>query len=304
MICMISPIEQRAEHSRTLSQQTDSSYTTSYSILPLAQLVPSTECSMSTPIRTSVLLPNYILQCVRDDCNPPRIDPELFLSKATNSNILDMIFAFYPHLEFDENAKDNYYILSKIFKDMVATQLHKVVVPSNRKPQNYFQASLRTPICGPQNFRTTIKCADDITPGRIIMFNSCALSYLRSGQYRLAAENLHIFVETYKYLTEDEIHEIHSTQEEAEGTLQSHVSFLQDAHQSIEALHIRLRDPDLSAECRQDMEVELKAARRTLESRRTMFDRAIQDVGFLAALKRHHRDKAAIDVDPMENSTD
>ena len=54
-----------------------------------------------------IYLPTYILDFINNNKDIPSIDPQLILSTATNTQILEIILAFYPHFEFDNAAKED-----------------------------------------------------------------------------------------------------------------------------------------------------------------------------------------------------
>lgn len=249
---------------------------------------------MSTPMQMSVFLPNYMLQFVCDGSDPPKIDTELFTSQASCSQLLDIILAFYPQFQFDEKVKEDCQLLVKTFCSMISAQLtNNVLIPLDVKPQHsYFKASFRSPIFSNQEIQKIIKSEADIDNTRIIRFSCSATHYLRSGQFQLAAKNLEEFTQTYKYLNKDEISEIYATEDEAQDTLHSYVASLREAHdQAIAAITLQLCDTNPLANHSPGLEVQLRTAVITLEARQKMFNRAIEDVGFIPALAEYHEAK-------------
>ncbi|EGG02027.1 uncharacterized protein MELLADRAFT_91597 [Melampsora larici-populina 98AG31] len=156
---------------------------------------------------------------------------------------------------------------------MVAGRLSNVVMQFNHTPPNYVHALSSAPSFGPEEAQTTTTSTIDTTADRITMFNSYGLLHLRSGQYRLAAENLDLFVKMYNFLNAEEISAIATAQMEARETLRRNTSLLGQAHQAIEQIQLLLREPKFSSEARLDLDVQLKIA---------------IDVGFLAALENYH----------------
>lgn len=236
----------------------------------------------------SIYLPTNILDFIINE-DIPRIDPQLILSKATNSQILEIILAFYPHFEFDEAAKEDQELLRKIFIEMVERRLSRVQLPLGLNPAHYFRTTLDYPMFGPQDSTTTVSRGANIIASRISMFNSLCLTYLRNGQYRIAGENLVHFVKIYKHLNKDEISDIENTEDEATETLQDRVLSLQEAHQTIEGIILLLSESETSQGDRQDLQLRLEAATTIVQSRQKMFESAVKDTAFIVELGNYHR---------------
>ena len=241
---------------------------------------------MSTSIQSTVFLPDYILECVVDK-STPRIDTELFLTKASANNLLEMIVAFYPHLNFTSTAKEDCELLRNIFNEMVAPRLSNVIIPSQHTTK-YIEASLMTPTWGPQGSSKTINSSADINYTRTEVFNRDALTYLKIGQYRLAAENLNKFTNTYTYLNIDEVNELWGAENDAEEALHNISCNLKECHQKIESTQLLLRSK-LSPSEREELEEKLKCAILDLNSHRRTFTNAIQNIGFISELASHHQ---------------
>ncbi|KAH9811081.1 hypothetical protein DFH28DRAFT_881771 [Melampsora americana] len=241
---------------------------------------------MSTSFQSTVFLPDYILECVVDQ-STPKIDTELFLSKASANNLIEMIVAFYPHLNFTSTAKEDRELLRKIFIEMVAPRLSNVIIPLQHTTK-YIEASLMTPTWGPQGSSRTINSSADINHTRTEVFNLDALTYLKIGQYRLAAKNLNKFTETYKFLNVGEVNELWGAENDAEDALHEIGCNLKECHRKIESTQLLLRS-ELSASERKELEEKLKCAILDLNSHRRTFTNAIQNTAFISALASHHQ---------------
>lgn len=240
-------------------------------------------------IQTYVFLPDYILEYVVGD-NEPRIDPDHFITKATPSQIVEVILCFYPNLQFTENARHDHELLLKMFIEMVAPRLPNLVSPFNHE-KNYLQALFKAPIytCSPST-KWIDTCAD-IDTKRNWDFEAYVLQNFKIGKYRLGAEGLDShFLRNYKFLNKSEIDEIMHVETEATEALQETFHLLQDSYEVIESIHFRLRQPKLSRAEREDIEENLQRANASLRSRQDMFNATIQDVGFIATFLKHHRD--------------
>ncbi|EGG11035.1 uncharacterized protein MELLADRAFT_92471 [Melampsora larici-populina 98AG31] len=242
---------------------------------------------MSNPIQFCVFLPSYLLRYVVDGIRPS-IDPELFLRTAATTEILETILAFYPHFRFTPNAQQDRDLLQKMFIGMVAPRLSNIIIPTQRVP-NYTQASSPTPISESPEFTTTVDSVDDIDVNRMAMFNNFCLTYLKNGQYRLAAEYLNRFLDTYEFLNQEEINVIMEAQAGAEEAFHDSSCYLQDCHQSIEGIQLQLRQNNLSPTERQVLEERQKTMIISLRSNQRLFSNSIQDVGFVAALAEYHK---------------
>lgn len=97
---------------------------------------------MSLPVEHCIFLPRYLLEYTTVDNLSSGIDSEAFLSKATPTQLVEKIFAFHPHFEFTENAKENHELLCLVFLKMVASRLSNVV--NIKSDTNYLQAPLRS----------------------------------------------------------------------------------------------------------------------------------------------------------------
>ncbi|EGG00407.1 uncharacterized protein MELLADRAFT_93241 [Melampsora larici-populina 98AG31] len=241
-----------------------------------------------------VYLPNYMLEYVVGETNP-RIDVDLFLSKATPNQIVEVISAFHPRLRLTRNAEEDHELLLKLFIEKVAPRLSRLISSLNGN-KNYIQGLFACPVYKPDQLTSRwINSSADYDPKRIDMFDTGTLMHLRSGKYRLAAESLQHFIESYTFLNQAEIDEIIGAQTDAEDTLHDTSIFLERSVESIKSIHLQLRLPTLSRTERGDLEEELKCAKASLRSRQGMFNAAIEDVGFLRALAKHH--------DPPKTST-
>ncbi|EGG07284.1 uncharacterized protein MELLADRAFT_85653 [Melampsora larici-populina 98AG31] len=242
---------------------------------------------MSSQIQFCVFLPSYLLQYVVDGIRPS-IDAELFLRTAATTKILETILAFYPHFRFAPNAQQDRDLLQKMFVGMVAPRLSNIIIPTQRVP-NYTQAPSSTPMCEVPRSTTTVDSVDDIDVNRMALFNNFCLTYLKNGQYRLAAEHLNRFLDTYEFLTQEEINVIMEAQAGAEEALHDSSCYLQDCHQSIKGIQLRLRESDLPPTKRQVLEERQKTLIISLRSNQRLFSNSIQDVGFVAALADYHK---------------
>ncbi|EGG03943.1 uncharacterized protein MELLADRAFT_89762 [Melampsora larici-populina 98AG31] len=249
--------------------------------------------STTTPTQNHIFLPNYILEYVVEDQDNPRLDPNLFLSKASTSQIVEVIMSFYPHLRFTENARQDHELILKVFVEMVAPRLSNIIIPFNRNT-DYLQAMLRTPIHQLQPLARSVNSSADIDTRRIERFEVFCLPNLKTGRYRLAADDLKNFVKDYKHLQQVEIDEIVFLQDDAQDLIHDVTSNLQRTHDSIEIIQLQLRNPNLSPTERQDLEERSKSANPLLISHQRAFDDAIKDAALLHALARYHiniRDK-------------
>ena len=241
---------------------------------------------MSTSAQPTVFLPDYILECVVDK-STPKIDTKLFLSRASSNNLLEMIVAFYPHFKVTPTAKADHELLRSIFIEMVAPRLSNVILPL-QDTTNYIEASLSNLRMGPQDYSRTITSSADIDQRRIEMFNRYGLTYLKIGQYRLAAENLNKFNETYKFLNIDEVNELWGAENDAEEALHDIGCNLKECHRKIKSAQLLLRS-HLSPSERKDLEEKLQCAIQDLKSHQRTFTNAIQNTGFISALASHHQ---------------
>ncbi|EGG12878.1 uncharacterized protein MELLADRAFT_87205 [Melampsora larici-populina 98AG31] len=244
--------------------------------------------SSTSPIQSHIFLPTYLLESVVDG-NPYKIDPDLFLSKATTPQLLEVIHAFHPHFSFIDTAQEDRELLKRVFRSMVAFRLSRIPIFNLQPEPHYFNVQLPHMIWGPQDSRTTLTTDTVLNPDRIHDFNTFVLGYLRSGQYRLAAEKMVNFVQTHQYLNEDEISEIQDTGEDIESNVQDLTSSLGEAHKSLEGINFSLSDPGLLLRDREKLEMQLQSAIVLVKSRQSILDHAIQDSGFVAALIDHYQ---------------
>ncbi|EGG05596.1 uncharacterized protein MELLADRAFT_87862 [Melampsora larici-populina 98AG31] len=243
----------------------------------------------SNEFRSYVFLPEYILEYVVGE-NNPRIDPDLFITKATPSQIVEVILAFHPHLQFTENACNNHELLLKVFIEMIAPCLSRLVTSFNHN-QNYVQALCRAPIYIPAESTRVINSSVDLDTKRIGDFNLWGLTNFKNGKYRLASKQLNAyFLNTYKYLNKEELDELKSSETNAIKALHETLHHLQDSHVSIKSIQLRLCQPKLSRTKREDLEEQLKCAKASSRSRQDMFNMGVQDIGFVTAFLKHHRD--------------
>lgn len=234
-----------------------------------------------------VYLPNYMLEYVVGETNP-RIDADLFLSKATPAQIVEVISSFHPRLRLTRNAQEDHELLLKLFIEKVAPRLSRLISSLNGD-KNYIQGVFECPIYTPDQLNSRwINSSADYDPKRIDMFDTGTLMHLRSGKYCLAAESLQHFLESYTYLNQAEVDEIIGAQTDAEDALHATSIFLERSAESIKSIHLQLRLPTLSRTERGDLEDELKCAKASLRSHQGIFNTAIEDVGFLRALAKHH----------------
>lgn len=258
--------------------------------------------SSTAPIQSHIFLPTYLLESVVDE-NPSKIDPDIFLSKATTSQLLEVIHAFYPHFTFVDTAREDHELLKRVFCSMVASRLSRIHILTLQPEPHYFNVQLPHMIWGPQDSRTTVTTDTVLNPDRIKDFNSFVLAYLRSGQYRVAAEKLVDFVQTHQYLNHDEISEIQDTREEIEETVQDLVSSLGKAHESLERINFLLTNSNTSLQDRKNLDMQLQSAIVLIKSRQSMLDRAIQDAGFVAALVDRYKELLAKHHEPRPLSS-
>lgn len=240
-------------------------------------------------IQSYVFLPNYILDYVVGDDNP-RIDPDLFITKANPSQIVEVILSFYPHLQFTENARHNHELLLKIFIEMVAPRLSNLVSSFNNE-KSYVQALFKAPIYIPSQSTRWVNSSADIDTKQIGDFEAYGLLNFKSGNYRFAAEQLNLnFLQKYKFLKKEEIDEIMHVQTEANEALHETLHLVRDSHKLIESIQRRLRQPKLSRTEREDFEDQLQSANISLKSRQEMMNTTAKDVGFINAFIKHHTD--------------
>lgn len=240
---------------------------------------------MSTS-ESCVFLPSYVLDSVDDQSS--KLDPDIFLSRATSTQLLETILAFYPHFTFTKKAQDDHELLRNIFLEMVAPHFNNLSIPSQSKTK-YVQAPLlRFPSCLVQEHPKTVDSSSDINLERTTMFNIYGLSNLKCGHYRHAAEGLKTFMKTYLFLNEDEVSAIAMAKVCADDNLNDSVSYLAHTHESIESIQLHLSHSEISSTKRNDLENQLKSAITVLRCRQKTFDRAVQDVGFLSALTEYH----------------
>ncbi|KAH9809644.1 hypothetical protein DFH28DRAFT_1133005 [Melampsora americana] len=244
---------------------------------------------MSTPTQFHMFLPNYILEYVVCDETSSKIDPDLFLSKATTSQIVEVIVSFYPHLRFTEDAQQDHELILKIFVEMIAPRLSNVIIPLNHTT-DYLQAALHNPLHDAQPLIRWVTCSADIDTKRIQHFEMFCLANLKNRLYRLAAEDIEQFVKTYKYLNEAEVNEILNIQDDADEALNNATSYLRGSHESIESIQLLLRNPNLSPADRQHLDERLRCTNALLVSHQKMFDGAILDVAFVQALGKYHKE--------------
>ncbi|KAH9808453.1 hypothetical protein DFH28DRAFT_909529 [Melampsora americana] len=238
---------------------------------------------------TSIFLPDFILEYVVGEDNP-RIDPDLFITKATPSQIMEVISAFYPHLQFTENARNDHELLLKVFIELIAPCLAQIV-PSLNRQKNYVRALCGNPIYIPAEFTRWVNSSADLDTKRIGDFNTYGLMNFKNGKYQLASKQLNMyFLTNYKFLQKEEIDTLATIETEATEALHETLHHLQDSHASIESIQFRLRQPNLSRTEREDLEEELKCTNASLRSRQEMFNTGLRDVGFLTAFLKHHRD--------------
>ncbi|EGG04626.1 uncharacterized protein MELLADRAFT_88691 [Melampsora larici-populina 98AG31] len=242
---------------------------------------------MYIQVETHIYLPTYILEYVVDG----RVDPDMFLSKATPARFLEVILAFYPHFDFTQDAREDDELLRKIFIEMVALRLSNVVMPLDVHT-GYFQAPFNTPVLSePQQSSKRVNSSADIDVSRTDMFNSNCLAYLRVGQYRHAAENITCFTNTYTFLNQDEILEISNACGDAEDNLHDTLSHLKGAYHVIDRIQLLSRQPDITPTEASNLDHRLKVAITGLRLNQQMFDSAVRDVGFLLALVEHHENR-------------
>ncbi|EGG04273.1 uncharacterized protein MELLADRAFT_89501 [Melampsora larici-populina 98AG31] len=244
---------------------------------------------MSTPLQFHIFLPSYILGYIVDNQTKPRIDSDLFLSKATTSQIVEVILSFYPYFRFTQNAQEDHELLLKIFIEMVAPRLNNITIPLGRKT-DYVQAELGYPIHDAQPSIRWINSSADIDAKRIESFNNHCLVNLKNGQYRLAAENLREFVKKYKYLNHNEIDEIIGAQDDINETFHEVGGNLRDAQTSIEIIQLRLLELDLSPTSVQGLEGQLRLAKISFKSLQKTFEVVTQDFGLIQALCDYHKE--------------
>ncbi|EGG08662.1 uncharacterized protein MELLADRAFT_84673 [Melampsora larici-populina 98AG31] len=255
--------------------------------------------SYGSYVHSSVFLPEYILESVIDGhSNTPRIDPESFLSKATPKKLLEVILAFFPHFKFTQNAQEDHELLRMIFVEMVAPRLRNLQLPS---PTNikYIKAPLIRETFGPrQDPRCVDSAADlDLDHERKRLFDIYCLPHLKNSQYRQAVEGLDKFIKTYKFLTQHELDSVHFAQEEAQESLDDHLSYLTEIHKKVERLHLQLRDGTFGVPSYSNQDKvfydRLQIDLTTLRNRQILFTTSLQDLGLISALAEHHKDLLA-----------
>lgn len=238
-------------------------------------------------IQSHVFLPEYLLESVVSG-DPFNIDPNLFLSKATTSQLLEVIHAFHPHFIFDEAARENHEVLKRVFLAMVAPRLRAIPILNLQPAPHYFKFKLKHIIWGLQDSRTTVKTDTVLDPDRIDYFNTHILRYLRNAQYGVAAEKLVEFVHTYQYLNEDEIYELRDAKEDTAETVQECVSSLEQACQSLTGIQFHLLNT-VSPKERKDLEMRHQSNIALVKSRISMVERAVRDMGSVSELVEHYQ---------------
>ncbi|EGG00660.1 uncharacterized protein MELLADRAFT_73148 [Melampsora larici-populina 98AG31] len=253
---------------------------------------------MSCPIQYHIFLPSYILKYVVHEPRP-MIDPDLFLSKATPSQILEVILSFYPYFRFTQNAREDHELLLKIFVEMIAPRLNNIVIPENR-PTDYLQAELRHPTNEIQPTIRWVNSSADIDAKRIDYFNDQCLLNIKNGHFRLAALDLERFVNKYTYLNHAEIDQIVQAQDDADEGFHEAACNLRSAHESIDRIQLLLCEPNLLSTSVQELEEQLICAKTSLISYKNAFEVVAQDCAFVHALVNHHKkilDKHRTDQD-------
>ncbi|EGG02886.1 uncharacterized protein MELLADRAFT_90482 [Melampsora larici-populina 98AG31] len=243
---------------------------------------------MSTPVQFHIFLPSYILQYVVNEPRP-RIDSDLFLSKATTSQIVEVILSFYPYFRFTQNAQEDHELLLKIFVEMIAPRLYYILIHVGPNT-DYIQAQLSHPISIIQPSIRWVNSSADIDAGRIDHFNEFCLPNLKNGQYRLAAEAIKEFARKFEYLNHNEIGEILSTHDDALENYHELGGNLQVAYKSIEKINLQLLEPNLSLTSFQDLENKFKLANTSLKSHQDAMEVATKDAALLHALASYHKE--------------
>ncbi|KAH9817078.1 hypothetical protein DFH28DRAFT_1081353 [Melampsora americana] len=237
-------------------------------------------------VHTSVFLPNYVLDSVVDK-HGPIIDPEVFLSTATPTKLLEMILAFYPHFNFSKTAQEDHELLRQIFVEMVTPRLRNVAVPSQNDTK-YIEVPFDSPHFGNQEPTRNVNSAADLELARTELFNIYCLPYLTNGQYRRAAGGLETFCKTYNPLNVHELNSIGCAEDEAQENLQDCHSYLTQCHTDIESIHLQLRQPGLPSHQEKTLHVRLKMAITTLRSHQIAFNNGAQNVGMISALNKYY----------------
>ncbi|EGF98256.1 uncharacterized protein MELLADRAFT_69429 [Melampsora larici-populina 98AG31] len=134
-----------------------------------------------------------------------------------------------------------------------------------------------------------VNSKEDIDLERNSMFNSCCLSHLLIGQFRLASENLSAFTDIYKYLNQIEIAQISDARPDFEETMQESLRNLAEAYQLSEITQLELLNPDLTANERQELNERLQTETTNLISRQEVFSKVVDDGSFMTALLQHHQ---------------
>ncbi|EGG03991.1 uncharacterized protein MELLADRAFT_89761 [Melampsora larici-populina 98AG31] len=243
---------------------------------------------MSRHMQTRVFLPASILNYIPDGAEP-RIDINLLLSQATNTEIVKVILAFYPHFQFTQAAQEDRELLRMIFIEMVAGNLRHLAIPS-QLDLNYCEIPLRGPIFATQESPKLAASSADIDFDRTERFTRSILGYLTIGKYRLAGKSLIKFVKDFKFLNQGEIDEIEGAHAHAEDAVHNSLVYLQKGQSSIEHIQLLLRQSDVSQKERAELDEKLRSSITALRSKQKTFDCALEDVAFLRALADYHWD--------------
>lgn len=236
-----------------------------------------------------IFLPTSVLRYVKVGSDTPWIDPELVLEKGTTCKIRRIITSFHPYLIFDETARDNRQLLIDIFKKLVAKRLSFLSIPSHINPPTYFKAPLEQVSVAPRELEQIITSESDINADRLRMFSSFGIMNLRNGYYRLAADGIDYFIQTYKYLNTNKIHEIEAVHDIAQDALHDSTNCLTEAYKSVKVIKLLLKKVILSSNQNNKFKEELKGLRTKVNNFQLMFDRTVEQTGFIAALVQHHR---------------
>ncbi|EGG00651.1 uncharacterized protein MELLADRAFT_93116 [Melampsora larici-populina 98AG31] len=218
----------------------------------------------------------------------PMIDPDLFLSKATPAQIVEVILSFYPYFSFTQNAREDHELLLKIFVEMIAPRLNNIIIPES-PTTNYIQANLHNPTTDVHPTNRWVNSSADIDAKRIEYFNNHCLLNIKNGHFRHAALDLERFVEKYDYLNHAELEELVHAQDNAHEDFHEAADNLRSAHESVEAIQLLLRESKLSPTSVQELEEKLRGARTSLVSYQRAFEAVAKDGAFVQALGNHHR---------------
>ncbi|KAH9816549.1 hypothetical protein DFH28DRAFT_891168, partial [Melampsora americana] len=205
----------------------------------------------------------------------PRFNVNLFISQASDSQILETIITSFPHFNFTKAAKVDCDLVCKTFCEMEVHHLSGVLFLPSREPQHYFHAKLGFPMFSLLDSQATVTLDSNINSGCLNTFNNLIFSYLRTGEYQIAGDNLNNFINIYKHLNEDKIYEIKSCDDQASESLSEHLGCLQRTHAYVKGNILLLSDPRIFPSTHWDMQSRLETATLQLQSCKKTFEGAV-----------------------------